>query len=247
VSVPGEDTVTAHGAPLEYPSPHRTGNRPYIPNEADVSFQDFMDPSIDWVQEPDYVRVFRELTGEEPMAHEAAYTAPTGSGYPPFINIATADQDIVQVTVRSAAEDGQVGTLARIHLHVDDWNRLIADAGRLAFPGKGADTAAARPEGAVHPYDGKPFPTPNDPLCQRTDPALPDDHPDNEGYYARVREPADSRGASAGDPLGQRASADLSGRHTDPTDTRTEDELLLDSEDAHNARVADAFDPDRCG
>lgn len=171
-------------------------------------FRDFMDPGIDWVQEPDYIRVFQELTGEAPMTHQTGYTMPGGS-LPAFINVATVGEDTIQVTVRTESSQ----TPSRMCMPLIEWQQLVANVARLPFPGKVADTASPVP--VPIPYDGKPFATARDPLCQRTDPSLPDDHPDNEGYYARTREPVGPGDASAGDPLGQRrapsAAADLAG------------------------------------
>jgi len=194
-------------------------------------FEAFQSPDIVWYHHADFINQFAALTsGDETVAHEAAFTKPGGMN-PGFINIATFGEDGIQITVRGEPSggprgDNTPGGWARLHISLEDWQQLIADVARLDFPGRGADTHAAPARtlepGEIAPYDGKPYPTERDPLMQRTDPTLPDDHPDNEGYYVRIRSehagdavPHLSHGASAGDPLGQRAEPAADGAAAD--------------------------------
>lgn len=139
------------------------------------------------------------------MPGEAAWTQPN-TNYPGFINISRSETPGHLRVLLRTPHQSNVSTL---DIPIEAYDQLIAGAAqvRQAVESElGAHVAQGFTGKAPEPYDGKPYPTPNDPLCQRTDPSLPDDHPDNEGYYAKPREPYRSNGASAGDPLAQRAA-----------------------------------------
>lgn len=127
--------------------------------------------------------------------HEVAYTKPDHP-YPAYINVGAVGGGGVQITVRSDPEpivmgdddSGGPGPTARIHLGPEAWKQLLFGLARLAWPIEEGPTAGAG------------YPTYRDPLMQRTDPSLPDDHPDNRGYYERNLEPNadfDTRGVPA--------------------------------------------------
>lgn len=177
---PGEDTATAHAVP------HR-------------DFEDFLAPGTTWVPEPEYVRVFQELTGELPMAGEAAWTQP-GVTYPGFINFSRSDQP---GHIRALLRTPNQTTVSVLDIPIEDFDQLMADAGLVRQAVESALTQIVEDKHRAQMDDLEP-------------------------------EADRSGGASAGDPLGQR-------------DTRSEDELVRDADDAHDAKLRDlggGTDPD---
>jgi len=104
-----------------------------LPLRLERSIADFMNPDTFWLNPPEFLDAFRNLTGDTSMT-EAAFTKPTGQ-YPGYINVQLdADGDFV-ITVRGdpdpAARTPAPGATAQMTIEKDDWYQLIAQAQRL--------------------------------------------------------------------------------------------------------------------
>jgi hypothetical protein len=172
-----------------------------IPEEHCAQIEAFMEAGTDWIDEPEFVSAFQELTGEAPMQDQAAWTGATHP-YPAFLNVTAVAHDTLQVTARTAESQ----EVSRFCMPLEDWHQLVADVSRLRFP------APAMPDNAkedFHPADAEAHATIEGETFGQSDVDY------LQGELNAAVENGTSNGATADDPLAQRGGRPAPARAAD--------------------------------
>lgn len=155
-----------------------------------------MAPDVHWINEPEFVSVFQQLTGELPMAGEAAWTQP-GVTYPGFINFSRSDQP---GHIRALLRTPNQTTVSVLDIPIEDFDQLIASAQQVR---QGVESELEQIVEDKHraqmadlePDFGEPGrspPTASDPLGQRAPDAEDDAAPGQAGddWRSEIDDPA---------------------------------------------------------